>query len=349
VVETITPGAAFADDLLETGRNNFLCAVLQTGDSLGTAAVDVSTGAFRLVLSALADGDAVLARFAPREVLVARGATLIGKDGPLHADEALVTERDAWEFDADVARDELVRHFRLHSLEGLGFPADAAPALGAAGALLRYVRDLQPSGVPHLMRPVLERTGQTMPLDEMTRRNLELVESLRAAPDATNGRAAAERSGTLLGVLDRTQTPMGARLLRQWLLAPLLDRGAIEARLEGVAALVNAPEARVTLRESLDGVRDVERLASKAAAGRATPRELRALGDSLCRLPDVARAARASAGNSMAGALGATLSEWDSCEELAAEVCGLLVERPPAAPGEGDAIVPGGDPVLDEL
>ena len=114
-----------------------------------------------------------------------------------------------------------------------------------------------------------------MPLDEMTRRNLELVESLRGGDEA----------GTLLSVLDRTLTPMGARLLRQWILTPLTNKSAIDARLDAVSLFGGDPIGREKVRGALDGVRDIERLASKAAAGRGTPRDLRALGDSAARLP----------------------------------------------------------------
>ncbi len=348
VVETITPGAAYADDLLETGRNNFLCALHRVGDLIGIAAADVSTGAFHLVSSPLRDASATLARFAPREVLVARGGwgAMAGAGGPLHADGALVTERDGWEFDIAIAGEELTRHFGVHSLEGFGIAGDSAAAVGAAGALLRYVRELQPAGVPHLARPSVEHAGGVMPLDEMTRRNLELVESLRGEADQPNGRAAAERAGTLLGVFDRTKTPMGARLLRQWLLAPLLSRSAIDLRLDAVAALVDHPVTRTTLREALDGVRDIERLGSKAASGRATPRELGALSDSLGRLPRVEEAVRALAPH---GALGAIVERWDDGADLAALISGSLVERPPAAIGDEDALRAGVDAQLDEL
>src|SRR5207248_8171836 len=115
------------------------------------------------------------------------------------------------------------------SLDGLGIATDDTALIGAAGALLRYLRELQPAGLPQLARPVIERPGGVMPLDEMTRRNLELVESLRGGGV----------EGTLLSVLDRTGTPMGARLLRQWLLAPLTDRAAIDARLDAVATLAS--------------------------------------------------------------------------------------------------------------
>ena len=346
VVETITPGAAFADDLLDAARNNFLCALVVVGDTLGVAAADVSTGAFRLVLARLGDGDAVLARFSPRELLTARGASVLGQGKFLQAGGALVTERDGWEFDPGLAREEIARHFHMHTLEGLGIGADADPALGAAGALLRYIRELQPLGVPQLERPQLERSGQTMPLDEMTRRNLELVESLRIEADQLNGRGAAERSGTLLGVLDRTQTPMGARLLRHWLLAPLVSRGAINDRLDAVEACVRMPLARTALRQALDGVRDIERLAGKAASGRSTPRELRALGDSLSRLGGVNAALR-DLGS--AGELASILTAWDNCDELSGAIMALLVERPPAAIGEDDVIAPGADAAVDEL
>jgi DNA mismatch repair protein MutS len=171
----------------------------------------------------------------------------------------------------------------------------------------------------------------------MTRRNLELVESLRA-PDDT--------AGTLLGVLDRTQTPMGARLLRQWILAPLTDVAAITARLDAVESLFTDALARTALREALDGVRDVERLAGKTAAGRATPRDLRALGDSLARLPDVARAlARTTRG----GLLAAVAAEWDDAAELAAAIQRTLVVRPPLAFGDGETIAAGVDAALDDL
>jgi DNA mismatch repair protein MutS len=175
-----------------------------------------------------------------------------------------------------------------------------------------------------------------MPLDEMTRRNLELVESLRGGGT----------EGTLLSVLDRTGTPMGARLLRQWILAPLTNRAAIEARLDGVAKFVADPIAREAMRDAIDDVRDVERLAAKAAARRSTPRELRALGDSLAALPAVAAALRRVAAP---GRLAEMSSGWDDSPELAARLCSALVERPPLAIGDDAVIAVGVDAELDGL
>ena len=341
VIETITPGAAFSDALLDGTRNNYLCALNRSGDSVGFAAADLSTGELRLTEATLSDADSVLSRLTPREVIVARTTNLDqilksppGEEGPL------LTEREGWEFDPALGRDLLMQKFRVGSLEAFGIEDRDAAMLGAAGALLRYLDELQPAGTPHLTRPKIERSAGVMPLDEMTRRNLELVESLRGA----------ETSGTLLNVLDRTLTPMGARLLRQWLLAPLVDRAGIEARLSAVAALGD-PLIRTALREALDGVRDVERLGGKAATGRASPRELRALGDSMGRLPAVYAAlerARKTAAATDAVMLSVHALSWDGCGDLSEDIQRLLVERPPIAIGEEPSIREGVDSVLDE-
>ncbi len=341
VVETITPGAAFADDLLDRARNNFLCAVFPSGDVAGIAAADLSTGEFRLIVAQLADIDAALSRLAPREILVARSMSPPIKVVQDSRDEgALVTEREAWEFDADLAATDLARHFGIASIEGLGITEHDAAAVSAAGALMRYMHELQPSGMPHLARPVIERPGGTMPLDEMTRRNLELVESLRGG----------DASGTLLSVLDRTLTPMGSRLLRRWMLTPLTAKDLIEARLDAVALFLGDPVGRQSLREALDGVRDIERLASKAAAGRGTPRDLRALGDSISRLPSVHDALEELNGDQGfdAGPLAVLMQRWDGCADLAAAIIDVIVDRPPIAMGEESCIREGVDAALDE-
>ncbi len=341
VVETLTPGAVFSDDLLDQGRNNFLCALdfaRGAGGALvvGVAAADLSTGEFRLAITSEADLDAVLARFSPSEILVRRDAPASRIACAARGDEnAVVTERDAWEFDVRLGRETLAKQFGVSDLAGFGVADADTVAVGAAGALLLYLRELQPSGLPHLAPPVVERPGHAMPLDEMTRRNLELTESLRGG----------DAAGTLLGVLDRTVTPMGARLLRQWILMPLVTRTAIEDRLDAVAALAGDAIARAALRTSLDGVRDVERLASKAAAGRATPRELGALAESLARLPAVCQAAQRVAG---AGAIAGVIARWDGCDDLCATLQRSLVDRPPIAVGDEPVIRPGIDDRLDE-
>jgi DNA mismatch repair protein MutS len=337
VIETITPGAAFADDLLDSARNNFLCAVYSDGEQTGIAAADLSTGEFRLIVTMAQDVDAAMSRLAPREILVARNTHSLVTTTP--GDEsALVTERDQWEFDPALASTEIARHFGVASIEGLGIGEADIPAIAAAGALMRYMRELQPGGVPHLSRPVIERPGGTMPLDEMTRRNLELVESLRGG----------ETGGTLLSVLDRTLTPMGSRLLRQWILTPLTDKAAIDARLDAVHLFAKDPIGREAVREALDGVRDIERLGSKAAAGRGTPRDLRALGDSAGRLPQLHEALEKMTAGSKENPLALLLSRWDGCADIASEIIDTIVDRPPIAMGDEICIKPGVDSSLDE-
>jgi DNA mismatch repair protein MutS len=330
VVETVTPGAALDDALLDTARNNFLVAV-QPAERFGVAALDVSTG--ELVLETVAPEDLLttLERFDPREIVQPTGVELPRPEG------VVVTEREAWEFDAAAATEELTRRFRLADLDGLGIERADQPALAAGGALLRYAAELKPGGLPQLARPVILRTGAMMPLDEMTRRNLELVEPLRpGGPDVT-----------LLVVLDRTSTPMGARLLRRWLLAPLRSLAAIAKRHAAVAVLVDDARGRARVREALAGIRDLERLSARAAARRASPRELGGLRDSLGRLPDVRSALDGLARRESSSELERSAQELDLLGDLAAELARTLVDHPPAAVGDGDVIRPGADAELD--
>jgi DNA mismatch repair protein MutS len=335
VIETVTPGAAFSDDLLDGTRNTFLGAVRQVGQDVAIAVSDLSTGEFRLATSPARDAAALFARLAPREVVVAQSDASAAE--LVRGADALVTERSDWEFDEAPATRDLAELFGVQSLEGLGFGSGDALVIGVAGALVRYMRELQPAGIAHLARPTIERPGGIMPLDDMTRRNLELVESMRG--DASG-------AGTLLAALDRTLTPMGARLLRSRLLSPLTDREAICARLDAVESLTNGGPALAAVREAIDGVRDVERLAAKTAAGRANPREMRALGDSLGRLPAVLNAITRL---ECRGDIASIAADWDSAPTIQQEIARVLVERPPVLLGEGETIAAGVSAELDEL
>jgi DNA mismatch repair protein MutS len=319
VVETVTPGTVLTDDWLVRNRNNYIVALDPRGTAAGLATLDITTGELILEVVPTADIEPALARYEARELVLPNESTV-------SAAVATVTAREAWEFDPDLAREDLMRTYGIASLDGLGVQADDRPAIGAAGALLRYARELKPGGLPHLAHPTIVRRGDVLPLDEMTRRNLELIEPLRPGAEGA----------TLLETIDRTLTPMGGRLLRRWLLAPLVDPAAINARLDAVETLLKDGRGRARLREALDGVRDLERLAGRAALGRATPRELGALRDSIQRLPDVA------------GAHTLSLS-LDLLADIGAELGRALVERPPAQLEEGDAIRPGYDRELDEL
>ncbi len=339
VVETVTPGAQLQEGWLAGGRNNWIVALGRTEceggrRTAGLAAVDLSTGEFVLETVDEEGIEESFSRLTPAEIVIPqRAATPSPPEAPA---ARLTVEREPWEFDPDLAREELCARFGIASLDGLGVGPGDASALGAAGALLRYLGELQPAGLPHLARPFVRRADRFLWLDEMTRRNLELVEPLR--PGA--------RGCTLLETIDATVTPMGSRLLRQWLLSPLRDPAAIEARLDAVEAAVNDGRGRARLREALDGVRDIERLAGRAAAGRATPREMGALRDSFSRLPDVAEAL-----NSLhrVPALAEAVEELDLLADVGSELSRGLEERLPQTLGDGGVIRHGYDRELDEL
>jgi len=336
VVETVTPGTVLTDDWLVRNRNNYVVAVDPRGTAAGLACLDITTGELILEVVPTSEIDSAIARYEARELVVPA-------DHPVTASVTTLTTREAWEFDPELAREDLIRTFGIASLDGLGVGADDGPAIGAAGALLRYARELKPGGLPHLAHPTIVRRGDVLPLDEMTRRNLELVEPLRS------GEGGDAEAATLLGVIDRTLTPMGGRLLRRWLLAPLVDPAAINARLDAVAVLVGDSRGRERLREALDGVRDLERLAGRAALGRATPREMGALRDSILRLPDVAGAVGGFDGRERSALLEASAHELDLLTDIGEELSRAFVEHPPAQLDDGDAIKPGYDRDLDDL
>ena len=356
VVETLTPGALLQEGWVAGSRNNWMVAFRrgsgaagqrgsksprQEVETVGLAAIDLSTGEFVLEIASDVVLTEALGRLSPAEIVRSFSDTAPLPSGPA---APLVTTRDDWEFNPELARDDLSRRFGLASLDGLGIGPDDALALGAAGALLRYLSELQPGGLSHLARPAVRRADAFLWLDDMTRRNLELVEPLRAGA----------RGCTLLETIDATVTPMGARLLRQWLLSPLRDLEAIRGRLDAVEVLVRDGRGRARVREALDGIRDLERLAGRAAAGRATPREMGALRDSFQRLPDVAGALSALASSLLPEGHGSRLlaeaaDELDLLADLTGELATALSDRLPATLGEGEVIRPGYDQELDEL
>jgi DNA mismatch repair protein MutS len=335
VIETVTPGAQLEDGWLTGGRNNWLVAVAPptTGDAFGIAAIDLSTGEVILETTDASGLAETLGRLKPAELVLPTGEV----EAPV-SPEIMRTRRESWEFDPELAREELARRYALASLDGLGLGPGDTPAVGAAGALFRYLADLQPGGLPHLARPVIRRSDQFLWIDEMTRRNLELVEPLRAGAKGV----------TLLEALDATVTPMGARLLHQWIVSPLRQPEQIEARLDAVQVLVEDSRGRTRLREALDGVRDVERLAGRAAAGRAVPRELGALRDSFARIPEVLAGVHELGSRERSALLTSLGSGLDPLEDLAADLGAALVDRPPATTAEGGVIRPGYDAELDE-
>jgi DNA mismatch repair protein MutS len=335
VTEMVTPGAVFSDALLDSRKNNFLAAV--AGDaagegSVGLALADLTTGeltARRVEWDALPD---VLGIWQPAEVLLPRTWELFPLPG---ADKAALTYRGDWLFDPRGATEELCRHFRVANLAGYGFEPQDQWLAAACGALVQYLAEVQPAGFSGLRPPHVERPGGSMALDEMTRRNLELVETLRGTGP----------EGTLLSVLDEACTPMGGRLLRKWLLAPLLRPDTIDARLNAVAELFDDDGMRRAVRDSLGGVRDLERLAIKVGAGRATPREMLALAASLSRLPPLLQALEGA----HASMLCVHRDNLDPLEDVREAIDHAIDPEAPVSIADGGVIRIGFHGDLDEL
>jgi DNA mismatch repair protein MutS len=282
VTRIITPGTVTDTNVLPAGENNFLLALTDRPDGngeLGCAFLDISTGELRA--SQFAGPDRWnrllldIEHFSPREVLFPEKL----KDGLSRLDNGIAkTSMDDWLFDADYAGRVLREQFGTSTLDGFGL-AEKSAAIGASGALIHYVRQTQKTTLEHITGLSYSEAADYLMLDAATIRNLELFESLSG-----------DTKDTLLGVINRTRTGMGARLLRSWLVRPSIDVREIESRLDAVAELAGSPFTLEESRTSFDGMFDLERLLSKITIGTAGPRELAALRASISRLPAIAAA-----------------------------------------------------------
>ncbi|HEX2211172.1 MAG TPA: DNA mismatch repair protein MutS, partial [Longimicrobium sp.] len=300
--------------------------------TLGLALADLTTGELTTLAVHWDHLVDVLGIWQPAELLLPRTWELFPIPG---TNEITRTYRGDWLFDPRGASEELCRHFRVANLAGYGFEERDQWLAAACGALVAYLGEVQPAGFAGLRPPQVERPGGVMALDEMTRRNLELVETLRGTgPD-----------GTLLGVLDEACTPMGSRLLRRWLLAPLLEPPRINARLDAVAELVEGDAMRRSVRDALGGVKDLERLAVKVGAGRATPREMLALSASVSRLPRLLDAL----GGLERGMLWILREGIDPLEDVREAIDRAVDPEAPVSLADGGVIRAGYHRDLDEL
>jgi len=339
VTETVTPGTVLQDALLTAKRNNFLVALTKpTDEHMGLATLDLSTGEFSVQDVLIPELNAELGRLDPTELLLPRVFEDAGNGlGPWAGalSGRLRTYRDDWVFDYASAVDEVKRRYGIQSLEAFGFQREDRLLVQATGALLAYVAEIRPGGVGHLRRPHIVRRGSAMLLDEMTRRNLELVEPLRVG----------EEGGTLVWVLDETVTAMGARALRRWILTPLVDAEQIWRRQEAVAELFDVPDLRTRLRDALGRMTDLERLAGKVGAGRVSPRELLALGRSLAELPAIQEAGA----DAQSAFLRALVTETDLLQDVRELVEMAISQDAPATLQDGGIIREGYSADLDEL
>ncbi len=331
ITRIVTPGTATDAHLLRSHENNYLAAVARQGARSGLAHVDVSTGEFRVTELDSAEVPAALEQLGAREVLVAGQLPLFPAEEPNR--RVVRTELEEWVFSFDYAERTLREHFQLLSLDGYGLAGKQA-AVSAAGAVLHYLRDTQRAALNHLDRPSFYDRADSMVLDAVTVRNLELVEPIFSGEGAT-----------LLSVVDQTQTGMGGRLLRQRLLRPSIDLPEIEAMLDGVEELLKETILRAELRKDLGGVLDIERLLAKVTIGSAGPRDLLALGKSLERIP--ALKSRIPAPRS--GRLREIRDGLDDVPEVCLAILEALADEPPVNVSDGGAIRTGYNPDLDEL
>ncbi|MBI3185052.1 MAG: DNA mismatch repair protein MutS [Myxococcales bacterium] len=344
VLRVITPAMALDEELLEASENNFLAAVApKDGDSLGAALLDASTGEF-LALAPASEDELVeeLRRAEPRELLVpsrlAASAELEGLKAALSRPVPVASVEDG-AFDPSRAAAFLKAHFQVASLDGFGLSESGATraAVGAAGAALRYLKDTQRHPASHVDRISLARREGQLVIDETSRANLEVLRSLRDG----------SRKGSLLGVVDRTVTAMGARRLSRWLSAPLGQVAAIEARLDAVEELSEKSVYREELSLALRGVADLERLCARLSLAAGNARDLRALGHSLGALPRLCQ----GISRWEAALLKALLMplEAPGLAELGEEIDRAVVEEPPVPLKEGGLIKAGYAAELDEL
>ena len=338
VTRIVTPGTILDEVALDGNQNNFLAGLTHEKSRFGLAMLDLSTGEFWIEESDdVASVQANLSRYAPAECIVAEDQL----DDPAFAllqledTNTMLTACEDWTFEPSSANDYLLRHFDVHSLEGFGC-APLSAALGAAGAVLYYVKTELRRNLSHVRNIRVKNPADYMLIDETTATNLELVTSINSNRQAYKA--------TLLHVLDSTCTAMGGRLLRDWLLRPLNSLEQIQARLNAVELLVNNQTFLRSLRDVLGDIKDVERLISRIGSASSNPRDVRAIGVSLQQMPLV-KSLLAGKGT-LIEQLGETIT---SLPELVALIDTAIVDEPPINLKDGGVIRTGYHTELDEL
>ena len=331
VVEVVTPGVYFDAHLLDPKRSNYLAAAQLEGGRGGLAFLDASTGEFYVSEGEREELFDLVQAIQPVEMLVPRSRR---DDAPRGS--FTVTPVEDWAFGYDFARKTLLNHFGTHSLKGFGVDDLRLGAI-AAGVALHYLAETQKGRLVHVRKIVPYDSAGYMTLDPQTKRNMELV-----APLHGDGRGA-----TLTGILDRTKTPMGGRLLRRWLVRPLREVAAIERRLDAVEDFFRSRPLRARMGEELDQMGDLERLAVRIATGRATPRDMVAVKLALQQIPAI-KQMLSSPEDCASAALREAGEDLVAHEDLVDLIGRALVDDPPAAASRG-LIRDGYDEELDAL
>jgi len=334
VTRVVTPGTITEDELLDPRQSNHLAALYTGSSGVGLAWVELTRGDFWAVdlpAEKLADE---LSRLAPAECLAAENQSLRWNTWFSSVLSKPVVARPDWTFDPESARTAVMQQFGVLTLAGFGFD-DHQPCVVAAGALVIYLQETLKTRLSHLLQIRPYRPDKVLQLDEVTRRSLELTRTLRDN----------QREGSLLSVIDHTITPMGARLLADWLNYPLTDRPAIDARLDSVGELLHDHGVRVELRGSLQEAFDLQRLTARVSTGRASPRDLGAVGKTLRLLPRL----KAKITGRRAPLLRELEGRMELCPDLREAIDAALVDEPPLNAKDGDLIRQGYNTELDGL
>lgn len=337
VIKVVTPGTNFNPMALDETKNNYIMCVAYMPDSIGLATSDITTGEF-LITEVSSERELIdeINKFTPSEILFNEAFTISGinisdlKDRLSFAESVL----EPWYFDDKNDEDIILRHFNVATLDGLGI-SDYKTAVVAAGALLNYLYETQKNSLPHLTRITPYATGRYMIIDSSTRRNLELVETMREK----------QKKGSLLWVLDKTKTAMGARLLRNMIEQPLLIKDVIVARQKAVTEFINNYVDCAELREYLNPVYDLERLVGRISTKSASPRDLIAFKGSIAMLPPIKKLL-ASFKSSLIKSI---YEELDVLEDICSLIEASIVDEPPIAIKDGGLIKEGYNEEIDRL
>lgn len=331
ITELVTPGVSINDNILDHRENNFLAAVhFARHGIVGVAFLDISTGEFLTAEGSADYIDKLLGNFAPKEVLVERGNRHLIEDS--FSARYFTFELDDWIFTDEAAMDRLLKQFETVSLKGFGINKMPAAVI-ASGAILHYLDITQHNQISHINNLSRIEEDRYVRLDKFTVRNLELVDSF------------ADDGKSLLSVIDRTISPMGARLLRRWVLFPLKDVKAINARLDVVEYFFRHPDEREEIKTALEQIGDLERLISKVAVGRITPREVVQLRNALTAIEPI----KALCSNADHEALRAIGEQLNPCTAIRDRIAREIVDDAPSALNRGTVIKDGVDSELDEL
>ena len=337
VVRVITPGMVVDTDILDARCNNFLMALYIRQGRYGIAHLDISTGTFRVTESSQFDKVAdECRRIEPRETLLAESHREAPEVKALieNLGETSVNFVKDEHFDLESAQARLLRQFKTHSLEGFGCNEWRA-GIGAAGALLQYADEAQKGELVHITGIASYSLSEFMLVDETSKRNLELFETIRTGA----------KRGSLLGIMDQTITAMGARMLRAWLQYPLLDLEEIKLRLDAVEEAKEKLPARHSVRKALQEIHDLQRLNARIALDRCNARDLIALKDSIQKLPQI----RSLLDGFTSQLFVDVTSKWDDLADVESLIEDAISDEPPLTTREGGIIKPGFDEKLNGL